>query len=72
MMTALPVIDLPANAITPAGRFISERCLGHDLKALSSSDFAVFWQCYVMLDSRTKTSIRVKSPIQELSIYVHL
>lgn len=36
MVTALPVIDLPqlANAITPAGRFISERCLGHDSKVL--------------------------------------
>jgi len=34
MATALPVVDLPANAITPTGHFISERCLGHDSKAL--------------------------------------
>jgi len=34
MATALSVVDLSANAITPAGHFISERCLGHDSKAL--------------------------------------
>lgn len=34
MVTTLPVVDLPANAITPAGHFISERCLGHDSKIL--------------------------------------
>lgn len=34
MVTTLPVVDLPANAITPAGHFISERCLGHDSKVL--------------------------------------
>lgn len=32
MVTTLPVVDLPA--ITPAGHFMSERCLGHDSKIL--------------------------------------
>jgi len=32
MVTTLPVVDL--SAITPAGHFISERCLGHDSKIL--------------------------------------
>jgi len=32
MVTTLPVVDL--LAITPAGHFICERCLGHDSKIL--------------------------------------